>query len=118
METDLFSGIRYPPFQQVGPGELCRNIENSAIFFRFKCEGSLGLRLCIICIEKRSYAQERLLMVTSRFATKMFYCTLLLSQFTIKNMIFAHFSIWDIQEKQRECLSQILLNNEKLSQFT
>ena len=78
METDLFSGIRYPPFEQVRPGELCRNIENSAIFFRFKCGGSLGLRLCIICIEKRSYAQERLLMVTSSFATKMFYCTLLL----------------------------------------
>ena len=84
METDLFSGIRYPPFEKVAPGELCRSIENSAIFFRFKCGGSLGLRLCIICIEKRSNALERLLMVTSRFATKIFYYTLLLSQFTIK----------------------------------
>lgn len=35
-----------------------------------------------------------------------------------KNLSFAHFSIWDIQEKQRECLSQIHLNDEKLSQFT
>ena len=84
METDLFSGIRYPPFEKVAPGELCRSIENSAIFFRFKCGGSLGLGLCIICFEKRSYAQKRLLMVNSRFGTKMFYCTPLLSQFTLK----------------------------------
>ena len=66
------------------------------------------MRLCIICIEKRSNALERLLMVTSRFATKIFYYTLLLRSIHYKNLIFAHFSICDIQETQRERLREVV----------